>query len=245
MPEGLGPKAQQRFQALANGIKERDAQLTQAREQLTYVQETFQQHGIRQEQFEQATAVIGMLNRGEYRSALKALDEQRKQIALALGEPLPGVDALQEFPDLRQRVDGLQLTEADAMEVAKLRRQQALQQQAMQVQQQTQAQEVAERRAHEAGQSAVDQWAKQTAAVDLDFPAIEKLLLPKLPQLLAGVPPQQWAAVVRANYELIKESGAVFRRPAPSVPDALRPSGSGQGKAPPRSMYEAMFGQSA
>jgi hypothetical protein len=247
MPEGLGGKAQQRFQALANGIKERDEQLAAAREQLTYVQQSFQEHGVTQPQFEQAMSVVGMLNKGDYRGALQVLDEQRRQIALALGEALPGVDALGGFPDLREKVNGLQMTEQDAMHVAMLRRNQAQTQQAMRTAQQSQAQEAAERQAVQAGQAAVDKWAKDVAATDMDFPVIEKMLLPKLPQLLAGVPPQQWSAVVRANYELIKDSVTAFRRPAaaPAAPDPLRPAGAGGGKAAPRSMYEAMFGAPA
>ena len=244
MPEGLGAKAQERFQKLANGIKERDAQIEEARSQLSYVQQTFQQHGVKQEQFEQAVGVIGMLNRGDYRSALKVLDEQRRQIALQIGEPLPGVDVLSDFPDLREKVDGLLMSEADAAHVASLRRQQQQHQQAQQAQRQQFEQQQASQQAFAQGQAAVDAWAKRAAATDLDYPAIEKILLPKIGALLEGVPPGQWARIVQTQYELIKESGATFRRPAPTVttPDPLRPAGSGAGASKPTSMFEAMFG---
>lgn len=245
MPEGLGAKAQERFQRLANGIKERDAQLEEARGQLTYVQQTFQQHGVQREQFEQAVSVIGMLNRGDYRSALKVLDEQRRQIALQLGEPLPGVDVLAEYPDLREKVAGLMMSEQDAAHVASLRRRQQQAEQAQAQQRQQYETQAREQQAFQQGQASVDAWAKRTAATDIDYPAIEKLLLPKLGSMLEGVPPQHWARVVQTQYELIKESGAAFRRPASvaaPTPDPLRPAGMGAGTAKPSSMYEAMFG---
>lgn len=245
MPEGLGQKAQQRFQALANGLKEARTELEGAKQQVAYVQQQFQQHGVSQPQFEQAVAVIGMLNKGDYRSALRVLDEQRRQIALAIGEPLPGVDALSEFPDLRQRVDDLQMTEADAMEVAKLRRQQAMQQQHAQAQKQAWQSQQAEQQAFDAGMRAVDQWAKTTAATDLDYPRIEKLLMPRLQQMLQGVDPRHWVSVVRAQYETIKEAAGQFRSPATATPDPLRPAGAGATQRAPTSMHEAMWGRSA
>ena len=67
-------------------------------------------NGIKQPQLEQAAQLIGMLNRGDLEGALRTLDQQRQHIALALGRPLPGVDALQDFPDLRQAVDRLEVT---------------------------------------------------------------------------------------------------------------------------------------
>lgn len=246
MPDGLGQKAQQRFQALANGLKETRTELEGARQQVEYVQSTFQSHGVTQPQFEQAMAVVGMLNKGDFRSALRVLDEQRRQIAIALGEPLPGVDVLSDFQDLRQRVDGLQMTEADAIEVARLRRQQAQYQQQQANQAHAMQTHQAQQREVQAGQAAVDQWARATAATDPDFAAIEKLLMPKLAQIVDGVPPAKWAGLLKAQYELIKD-GAAFRRPASTAatPDPLRPTGGAGAQRAPSSMYEAMWNRSA
>jgi hypothetical protein len=106
MPEGLTAKAQQRFQALANSNKELSAKVAEVQpivEQAMGLQKTFQQNGIKREQFDQAMQVVGLMNRGDLRGALAALDEQRKLISLTLGEALPGADALADFPDLRRR----------------------------------------------------------------------------------------------------------------------------------------------
>lgn len=245
MPEGLGAKAQERFQKLANGIKERDAQIQELTGAVGYVQQTFQQHGVQQEQFEQAVGVIGMLNRGDYRGALQVLDEQRRLIALQLGEPLPGVDALAGHADLRQAVDGLQITEAHAIEIARARGQQQAQQQAQQTAQQAQQRQQSEQQAVQRAQADVDAWWKQLASTDLDAPAIEAILLPKLGELLQGVPPAQWVGLMKTQYNLIKESVGAFRRPAPAAtpsPAPLRATGQAGAVGKPSSMHEAMWG---
>lgn len=247
MPEGLGAKAQQRFQALANGLKERDTTIQELTSSVEYVQQAFQQHGVQQPQFEQAVAVIGMLNKGDFRGALQVLDDQRRQIALQLGEALPGVDALQDHQDLRQAVDGLQITEAHALELARSRaHQQATQQREQATNQQRQQEQTAQQAVHKA-QADVDTWWKQMAASDIDAPAIEAILLPKLGALLDGVPPQQWAGRMRAQYELIKESVGTFRRQAPAASQAMSPlraTGQAGGVGKPASMHEAMWGGS-
>lgn len=246
MPEGLGAKAQERFQKLANGIKERDEQIQQAQQQLSYVRDTFQNNGITREQFEQAASVVGAINRGDFKAAQQILTEQLRQLSLMTGETLPGVDALAEFPDLRQKVDSLLIDEATALETARYRKQQATLQQRQQAQQQTQQAEQQTQQAVQSAQVEVDRFCKRMAATDLDYAAIEKLLLPRIPKLLQGVPPAQWPEMVQNQYELIKESGLAFRQPATAAAPAaapLRPMGAGSGQPKPTSMEEAMWGR--
>lgn len=246
MPEGLGQKAQERFQRLAGTVKELTAKTESLDQQVSYVRDTFQQHGISQQQFEQAAGVIGMLNKGDYRGALQVLDQQRQQIALQLGEPLPGVDALADFPDLRQKVDGLLMTEADALRMAHLQQMQGVQQQQRQQAESQQREQDTQRQAFESAQQAVDTWWKQTAASDIDAPAIEAKLLPHLPALLKGVPTTAWVGVIQTQYRILKEAAGSFRRQTgPSGPDPLRPVGSGGSpQQRPQSMYEAMWSRS-
>lgn len=244
MPDGLAPKAQERFQKLANSNKELTGQVEQLSQQVEYVRETFAQHGVQQAQFEQAVQVIGMLNSGDLRGALQVLDEQRRHIALALGEPLPGVDALQGHPDLRQAVDGLQLTEQHALEIARMRtQQQAQQRQTQQVQQQAQVQQ-REQQAVQQGTQAVDAFCREMATKDVDYPAIEAKLLPELKSLLAGVPPTAWRQVIETQYRLLKSVAASSRQqpPAAAAGTVLRPTGAASPAAAPKSMYEAMWG---
>lgn len=249
MPEGLGQKAQERFQRLAGTVKDLTQQTQTLESQVSYVRETFQSHGITQQQFEQAAGFIGAINRGDYQAAEQALLGQLQQLSLLTGKTYNNaVDPLKDFPDLRQQVDSLHLTEAAGIEMARLRqanqqRQQADQQQAQQHQQHQQAQQ-----AVQTAQTAIDTWWKQTAATDLDAPAIEAQLLPHIPALLQGVPPSAWVGVIQAQYKILKGAAGQFRQHnqagSPAAP--LRPTGSGASpQQRPQTMYEAMWNRSA
>jgi len=248
MPEGLQPKAQERFQMLANTLKERDAQVETLQSQVSYVRDTFQEHGIRREQFEEAAGVIGALNRGDFAQAQQMLVEQLRQVSLMTGQTMPGVDALQEFPDLRGKVDQLQISESDALEIARMRKGQAAAQgqQRQETQQRDQAQQ--RQQSHQAGTAAVDAWVSRIAGTDLDWPVIEAQILPNVKELLADVPPQSWVRVLEAQYKGLKGAAGAFRRtasPSGGEPSPLRPMGAGAPQRAPTSMFEAMFPGSA
>lgn len=254
MPEGLNAKAQERFQKLANANKEVAAERDKLKtdyEQITAqvkpFHEALQTNGVTREQFDQATAVIGLMNKGDLQGALAVLDEQRRMISLAMGKPLPGVDALAGFADLRQAVDQLEITEERALEIARARSADAARSTHAQRQQQQRDQETQTRQQKETeqaevqkGLTAVDEFTKRMQESDLDFAAIEAKLLPEIPGLLQGVPPQQWAAKVEALYGLIKKTAGGARRDLPHA-NSLRATGGNTLAAQPKSMLDAMF----
>lgn len=248
MPEGLTPKAQERFQQLANTNRELSAKLEQmqpAAESAQALAEVFKEHGVRREQFEQAMEVVGLMNRGDLRGALRVLDEQRKLISLHLGETLPGAEPLADFPDLKQAVDNLQMTEEYALELARSRMVQGHQQQATQRQEQEREAQQQEAQAIQSGQLAVDKFCKARMADDLDYARIEPLLLEQIKAgLLEGVPPQAWPRIVEKTYGLIKQTAQSTRQAAPST-TVLRPTGGESPRQAPQSMFDAMFGAKA
>lgn len=254
MPEGLTAKAQQRFQALANEVKELRAaaapvadlteKLDTATRQIDYVKTAFQQNSVKPEQFEQATAVIGMLNRGDYEGAVKALTTQLQQIALITGKAPVAIDALANFPDLREAVDNMQVTEAHALEIARARAQTFAGQQ-RQEREQAQAKETEQtQQAVHQGTLAVDAFCKRMQGADVDYAAIEAQLLPEVPNLLRGVAPQHWASSVEAHYRLLKSAAGKFRQGSNPNPtnNALRPTGQASPGQAPKTTYEAMWG---
>jgi hypothetical protein len=239
MPDGLSQKAQERFQKLAHMNKELTGRVDEITQAVEPFRQALQENGVQREQFDQAAAVIGMMNKGDLQGALNVLDEQRRMISLAMGKPLPGIDALSDFPDLREAVDTMQITEGHALEIARTRSQQL---QGQRITEQRQQQERATQQNQEvvsAGLQAVDAFTKKMMATDLDYAAIESKLLPRVPKLLAGVPPNMWADTVSEAYQLIKEAGGVNRQS--TTAPALRPTGTPSPASAPKNMLEAMF----
>jgi hypothetical protein len=256
MPEGLTAKAQERFQALANTNKELTARVAEFQpivESAKELQQTFHENGIKREQFEQAMQVVGLMNRGDLRGALAALDEQRRLIALHLGQPVPGIDMLQNHADLQAMVDNLQTTRELAEEAARGREQRALSQQqnAQRQQQESRQQQEQQQRAdqaqqaHRSGVLAVEEFSKKMQASDMDFARIEPLLLKEIQGgLLQGTAPQHWAALIQKTYNLIKQTASQTRAAGGATPPVLRPTGGEAPTAQPRNAYEAMWGKS-
>lgn len=247
MPDGLTPKAQERFQKLATQNRELTEKFDSANRQVSYVRDTFQANGIKQDQFETAATLIGLVNKGDFDGAQRILQQQMQQLAVLSGKPIGQVDALASFPDLRQAVDGMQVTEEHALEIARSRTIQQRQQQDQQRQQQTQQATQVEQQAVQAGTAAVDAFVKRMQAADVDYPAIEAQLIPELPNLLKGVPPQHWGAAVEAQYRLVKKAAGAARIAPAAAPNSnpLRATGSGSLKSAPKSIYEAMWGEPA
>jgi hypothetical protein len=248
MPEGLTPKAQERFQALANTNKELTAKVGQFEpivQSALELQQTFQTHGVKREQFDQAMQVVGLMNRGDLEGALRVIDEQRAILAMHLGRPVPGADPLAKFPDLREDVDNLRMPEARAIEIARTRTMQAGQQQQQQRQQQEENQQRQSQALVQQGTTSVDTFCKQMMKTDLDYARIEPLLLEQVQGgLLEGVPPNRWAAIVEKTYGLIKQTATSTRQQLPSTA-VLRPTGGESPRQTPQTMHEAMWGKRA
>lgn len=258
MPEGLTPKAQERFQALANTNRELSSKLEAVSslvggnleavapmlQSVQALQQTFQEHGVRQEQFEQGMQVIGMINRGDLEGAQAFLQDQLRQIALVTGKPVVPVDALAGHQDLRAAVDNLQMSEAHAIEVARARMVQNHTQQTQQRQQQEQQTQQQSAQAIQQGQLAVDKFCKAQMSTDLDYAKIEPLLLKEIQEgLLQGIPPHAWAGIVEKTYRLIKQTSATARQGQTTT--VLRPTGGEAPTAKPKSAFEAMWGKTA
>lgn len=239
MPEGLSQKAQERFQKLAHMNKELTGRVEEITQAVEPFRQALQDNNIQREQFDQAAAVIGMMNKGDLEGALNVLDEQRRLISLAMGKPLPGIDALSDFPDLREAVDTMQITEGHALEIARTRSQQLQGQRITEQRQQQERTTKQNQQTVSAGLQAVDAFTKKMMETDLDYAAIESKLLPRVPKLLAGVPPHLWADTVSEAYQLIKEAGGVNRQT--TTAPALRPTGTPSPASAPKNMLEAMF----
>lgn len=252
MPDGLSQPAQQRFQKLANTNREQAAELERFRSEILpgvqAMQQTWTENQVQPEQFTQAMGAIGMINRGDFDGAEKVLREQLQIISLLRGSAPEQIDPLAGHPELRQRVQQLVLSEEDAIKIARgdfiegQRQQRDQQAQARAQQQATEQQAVtAFETQKNAAINEIDAFFKQVGQHDMDFPAIEKQLVPHLRTVLDGVSPDRWLAIAKSQYQIIKQAASAARGAPSAGGQALRPTGASSGAARPNNMFDAMF----
>lgn len=238
MPEGLSTKAQERFQHLVGRVKEREQALEAITKDVQEFRAVIQETGARPEDFNQALGYMRMVNSGDLQGALRVLDEQRRMIALAIGQPLPGADPLSAFPDLRQRVDAYQMDEQAAIEIARSRQAQQRQTEAMAQQQQAARAQQSLASERQNAVAAIDQLGAQWAKSDPDYAAKEDIILKQLPHIAQNFPPSMWASQVRILYDTV--SSMPRQAPQRSAPPPLRSSGQSAGARQPSNMLEAI-----
>lgn len=238
MPEGLSQKAQERFTTLVNRVKEREAQVAETQETIGQFREMIQSTGTTPEEFSQAIDYMRMVKHGDFEGALRIMDEQRRMLSLAMGRPLPGADPLEQFPDLRQRVDAYQMDEQTALELARTRMQQKTMQTTQQQQEQLQQQNQQSQQARQQAIMQIDQLGQQWAKTDPDFTVKEDIILKQLPDIAKNFPPAMWPQQVRILYNTLSAMPLQHRQS--SNPPALRPSGQSGGARVPKTMQEAI-----
>lgn len=238
MPEGLSQKAQERFTTLVNRVKEREAQVAETQGTITQFREMIQSTGTTPQEFSQAIDYMKMVKHGDFEGALRIMDDQRRMLSIAMGRALPGADPLASFPDLRQRVDGYQMDEQTALEIARSRVQQNHIQTAHQQQDQAQQQAQNVQQARQQAVQQIDQLGLQWAKTDPDFTVKEDIILKQLPEIARNFPPAQWPQQVKILYNTL--SAMPMQRQVANTPAPLRASGQGGGARQPKTMQEAI-----
>ena len=238
IPEGLSKKAQERFTTLVSRVKEREAQAHEANEQIGQFREMIKSTGTTPQEFSQAIDYMKMVKHGDFEGALRIMDDQRRMLSIAMGRALPGADPLAQFPDLRQRVDGYQMDEQTALEIARSRMQQNHIQTAQQQQDQAQQQAQNVQQTRQQAVSQIDQMGQQWSKTDPDFRAKEDIILKQLPEIARNFPPSQWPQQVKILYNTL--SAMPMQRQVANTPAPLRASGQGGGARQPKTMQEAI-----
>lgn len=225
-PEGMTDRAKERWAQLTERVKqvsELERRATEASQQLESVRTLVAQSGLAPNEFSEMLDMARLFKAGDAK-ALQMLDGLRSELATRLGVDVPGVDALANHPDLKQKVDGLLMTREDALEIARLRQesrqsrgqldsitaeQREMQQFQQNVQNAATSMETAlQKRAGTAGHD------DKLKYIHQHFSNPENMQ-----RFVKTYQPHQWEAVVMTMYDAYTPQVA----PAPAVPQPLRP----------------------
>ena len=244
---GEGRKA---YTQLVNYAKEKDTIIHnyQGLEQtVNSFQAAVREAQAQPEQIVLAMEFIKAFNTGNHKRALELVEIQRKELARVSGVSLPGLDinTLSEFPDLVKQVENLEITQAAADEIAKLRREAKLrqereQQQTVEAQQQSSIQQQAEQSQREVGtaMAQIQQYIEDKRKTDINFKSKDKVMAPKMQALLAGVPPKYWLSKIQIYYDSITVAANPGNGKGRN--EIMRPTGQQGGGGKPGTMQDAI-----
>lgn len=239
LAEVKSERGQSRIRELLSGHKVLQQEYDSVREENKKISETLAQTGLPPEELAKVFDVCRLMasdDENNLKVALETLDKTRTDICKRLGIAQPGVNPLDDFPDLLQAVGEMEITQERALELAKLRRlQTARQQEAQQQQAAFRQQQEYEQRVRGFSQAATALFG-QLAASDPAYRVKEAKIAEALrnpafvQNMIAKFQPEQWLDQLRFMYDAIPATVATPTRRA--TPISSRPSRLGVSVSP-------------
>ena len=161
------------------------------------------------------------------KAAMAMLDQVRSNLAAELGQEVPGVDLLKDYPDLQKEVDGMNLDRKRALEIAAARRQQ-------QEQAQYNKMEAEQRQWGQRVESARQQMSTALLPMQKDPYFVSKINAihawlrtgDNMMNFVMNVPPEQWTAKIQQMYNTLPAQFympySAQAKPRSSQPQPLR-----------------------
>lgn len=246
--ESRNKETNERFRKVTEGYRQEKERAEQLQQKVANFQQSFD--ALKQLGFSDETAAEDLVGFSEYRHVLatgdseafsKIIAEQVRQFESLHGKRVAiQASALDAHPDLKQRVEDLDLDEAMALEVARAR---DLDARASRERQQR-TQQVRTEQEHTAvlndAVAAVENLQTSWKKNDPDFPAILPHLQPMMQEIGAKYPPNLWPQLLELQYKSIKkalvEQGGNKGSTLP-----LRGNGHQRGKSAPSTPQEAVL----
>lgn len=244
LPEEVkGKKARDRFHKLANGNKQLSQEVQELKTQISSINEAFAKTKCDSKEIANGLELLRLLksnDSSELEKAWSMIEKARQSLAISLGKKDSGVDSLQDYPDLKQRVEELELTEDDALEIAQARMKRKLEEQSSsEQQQQLMAEEQYKEQAREA-ENTINEMERQWLAEDPDYMSKRKIIMDDLREIADQYYPHQWPMVVKQIYTSISAAKQKQDAQQQEEDTPLRSSTAAGGESSPRTELEAV-----
>ena len=227
--------------------KFKDQELEESRNVVGEIQKTIQNTGISPEEFSGLLDFARMAvsqSPEEKKQAFQIAKNEMQRLAKEIGIEEGGVDLLDGFQDLQDKVENYELERGDAIELANARRgQQKIVQQQQNATQQQQQSQYAQVTLEQATND-ISSFMKGRESTDIDFAAKEKYLMGQVEKIQQKYPPEQWSAVVAQLYDALGTMSLNENQQAKKQTNSpLQPSGQNVGALEPGSMADAILSE--
>lgn len=246
IPEDLKPKTRERMEAMINGHNELREANTQLKERHEGLLNLMNETGANNEELAVSFDYLRLRhseNPEDLQAALQMAQQEVQSLSKALGVEVAGVDPLDDFPQLKQRVEDMELTREDALAIAKAEVSQRRYQQQTQAQTQATQQQQAYQQAVNSAAQQLSQLDQQLRQQDVNYAQKRALIDPHIESIIKSYPPNQWAAAFMQQWKLVSETAeALGQRPPPKRDEQPLggTGGTGAGTRDPETMQEAV-----
>ncbi|MBM6928175.1 hypothetical protein [Parasutterella secunda] len=171
--------------------------------------------------------LLSSSDNNDKKAAMAMLDQVRANLAAELGQEVPGVDLLKDYPDLQKEVDSMNLDRKRALEIAAARRQQ-------QEQAHYNKLEAEQRQWGQRLESARQQMSTALLPMQKDPYFVQKINAihawlrtgDNMVNFVMNVPPEQWTAKIQQMYQTLPSqfymTPSAQAKPRSSQPQPLR-----------------------
>lgn len=247
--DSKNPKTNERFQKVTEGYKQEKARADAASAELEKYKGSFE--SLRSLGFQDEHAADDLVQFAGYRNILATGDvaafrevmaAQVKQFEQMHGKRVQiEASALDDFQDLKDKVGNYEMSEDDALEIARIRTNKQRTEQAQQAQRAGQETEQARQ---EAIQSAIGQVGAMEAAwrkSDPDAAVLIPQLKAQMEDIARNFPPEQWPQIVKMQWTALKKAAAEFSNKDTSAARPLRAAGHTAGLLEPTNPQDAVL----
>lgn len=247
--DSKNPKTNERFHKVTEGYKQEKARADATTAELEKYKGSFE--SLRSLGFQDENAADDLVQFAEYRHILATGDvaafreivaAQVKQFEQIHGKRVQiEASALDDFTDLKDKVSNFEMTEDDALEIARVRTAKRINEQAQQAQR---AGEETEQARQQTIQSAISQVGAMEASWRKNDPDAA-VLIPQLKAQMEDVarnfPPEQWPQVVKMQWAALKKAAAEFSKEDTGAARPLRAAGHTAGLLEPTNPQDAVL----
>lgn len=227
LEDGVPEKTRERFQSIKDKYDEMVAERDAVRAEADKWVETITGTGTNPQQFGMALTWLSKVNSRDPKDledAYQIMLNEVQVLGKQLGKSMPGhYDPLDEYPDLKEKVDDGLMDEVAAQEVAEARAMRKLADSSRQSQQQ----EKDQTKLYNDTMSEVRKFGLELQRTDPHFNSKMQYIEPIISAVITGgAPTERWLPMIKAAYEKLPNPVVAPSPPKPHVPDPIRPTGT-------------------
>jgi len=247
--ESKNPKTNERFQKVTEGFRQEKQRADMAAAELEKYKSSFE--SLQSLGFNDGNAADDLVQFAGYRNILATGDaaQFREVIAAQVKqfEQMHGkrvqieASALDDFPDLQEKVRDYDLAEDDALEIARSRYAKQLAEQTQQVQRVGQEAEQVKQQSLQTAIERVGAMEAEWRKSDPDASVLIPKLKVQMEEIARGFPPEQWPQIIKMQWAVLKKAAADFNSKENASVRPLRAAGHTAGRVDPTNPQDAVL----